>query len=300
MSPCTTLVAATVAAFSIVAAPIPASAQVTAGSATIVDPVGDAGDAPDISSVTVAHDENGTLSFRIAVSNRTGLVLGETAVVYINIDERRDTGTSELFGADVQFVLNGDGSFLMRRWDESTLSFALVPSPPASLTAGWSEGYRFSIALAELKSSRRIEFATGTRTAAGGSVAKDQLNGRYDTQTGEGKTFDPFLDPPFADPAPATNPPAVPKPLAVPQRVGASRARRDGVRIEWKASAGASKYEVWRSGTQSGRGIRVGTTTGTIFFDKRVARGVLYYYAARAGNADGWSPFSRKVLGARR
>ena len=63
--------------------------------------------------------------------------------------------------------------------------------------------------------------------------------------------------------------------------MGASRARRDGVRVEWKASARASKYEVWRSGTQSGRGLRVGTTTRTTFLDKRGARGVAYYYGAR-------------------
>ena len=295
MSPCTTLVAAAVTAFTtIVVVPISASAHVTGGSATIVDPLGDVVGAPDISSVTVAHDDAGTLSLRIAVSNRTGLVLGETAVVFINVDESPDTGSFELFGTDVQFVLNGDGSFLMRRWDQSTLSFLPAPSPSASLTAGWADGYRFSIALAELGSPRRIEFAAGTRAAGSGAVAKDQLNGWYDTQTGSGGIFDPLVEPP-----PAT-PPAVPKAPAAPQHVGASRTRRDGVRIEWKASARASKYEVWRSGTQSGRGLRVGTTTRTTFLDKRGARGIAYYYAARAGNDGGWSPFSRKVLGARR
>lgn len=295
MSPCNRLVAAAVTAFTIVVVPISASAHVAGGSATIVDPLGDAAGAPDISSVTVAHDDAGTLSFRIAVSNRTGLVAGETAVVFINVDERHDTGSFELFGTDVQFVLNDDGSFLMRRWDQSTLSFLPVPSPSASLTAGWADGYRFSITLAELSSPRRIEFAAGTRAAAGGALAKDQLNGWYDTQTGSGGVFDPVTGYP-----PATKPPAVPKAPAAPQRVGASRARRDGVRIEWKTSARASKYEVWRSGTQRGRGLRVGTTTRTAFLDKRGARGVAYYYAARAGNAGGWSPFSRKVLGARR
>jgi hypothetical protein len=289
------LIAATLVAFAIVGTPSSASAQGTAGSATIVDPVGDAGGAPDITAVALANDDSGILAFRIAVSNRTGLVAGETAVIFINIDERRDTGTPELFGADVQFVLNGDGSFLMRRWDESSLSFPLAPSPSPSLTAGWFDGYRFSIALSELKSPRRIEFAAGTRTAAGGAVAKDQLNGRYDTQTGEGASFDPFLDIP-----PATSPPAASKPPDAPQSVGASRARRDGVRIHWGISAGASKYEVWRVGTRLGLGLRVGTTTGTTFLDKRVARGVLYYYAARAGNTAGWSPFSHKVRGGRR
>ena len=153
-----------------------------------------------------------------------------------------------------------------------------MPSPPASLSAGWADGYRFSIALAELGSPKRIEFAAGTRAAAGGALAKDQLNGWYDTRTGSGGVFDPVTGYP-----PATKPRAVPKPPAAPQRVGASRARRDGARIEWKTSARASKYEVWRSGTQRGRGLRVGTTTRTTFLDKRGARGVAYYY--RAGNA---------------
>jgi hypothetical protein len=289
VSPCTASVAIAVTALVVVALPISASARVTAGSATIVDPVGDAGSAPDITAVTVAHDGNGSLSFRIAVSNRTGLVAGETAVLFINIDEHRDTGTPELFGADVQLVLNDDGSFLMRRWDEATFTFLPLQAPPPSLTAGWADGYRFSIALTEIGSPRRIEFAAGTRTAAAGAVGKDQLNGRYDTQTGDGGPFDPF-----ADPGPPTNR------LAAPQRVRASRARGDGVRIEWKTSAGASRYEVWRSRTQSGIGLRVGTTTRTFFLDKRAARGVAYYYATRAGNADGWSPFSPRVLGGRR
>ena len=82
--------------------------------------------------------------------------------------------------------------------------------------------------------------------------------------------------------------------------MGASHTRRDGVRIEWKASAGAAKYEVWRSSTPGGRGLGLGTTSHTTFFDKRAVRGVPYYYAARAGNASGWSPFSPKVLGTRR
>jgi hypothetical protein len=281
------LVAATVTAFTIVATPISALAHGTNGSATIADPVGDAGVAPDISAVTVANDESGTLSFRTAVTNRTGLVAGEAAVVFINIDERFDTGTFELFGADVQLVLNGDGSFLMRRWDQTTLAFVLAPSPP-SLNAGWFEGYRFSIALTELGSPRRIQFAAGTRTTAAGTVVSDQLNGQFDTQTGEGGLFDP------SNPNPVTNPPAA------PQGMRASRVRRDGVRIDWKTSAGASTYEIWRSRTQGGRGLRVATTTGTTFLDKRAAHGVPYYYAARAGNAKGWSPFSGKVLGRRR
>ena len=178
------------------------------------------GGAPDITAVTVANDENGVLSFRIAVSNRTGLVLGETAVIFIDSDERRDTGTSEVFGADVQLVLNDDGGFLMRRWDESTMSFSPAAPPPASLTAGWFDGYRFSIALSDLRSPRRIEFAAGTRTTAGGAVARDQLNGRYDTHTGVGEALDPFGEIP-----PATNPPAASKPPAAPRGVAVSHAR---------------------------------------------------------------------------
>ena len=257
----------------------------TAGSATFVDPAGDAAGAPDISAVTVAHDDAGTLTFRIAVSDRTALVFGDQSAVFLNVDERLDTGATEFLGADVLLELVYDARFWLRRWNGST--FPLDPSPSASLTAAWSEGYRFSIALAELGSPRRIGFMAITLATPGGLVARDQLIGGYDTQTGE--AIDPLPEPP-----PDIAPPSA------PQGVRASRARRDGVRIEWKASAGASKYEVWRSRTRSGRGLRVGTTTRTTFLDKRVARRIPHYYAARAGNADGWSPFSRKVLGTRR
>ena len=72
--------------------------------------------------------------------------------VFINVDQRQRHGVHlrTLSEPNVQFVLNGDGSFLMRHWDQSTLSFLPVSSPPASLSAGWADGYRFNIALAEL------------------------------------------------------------------------------------------------------------------------------------------------------
>ena len=187
-----TLVAAVIAAFTIVAIPISASARVTAGSATFVDPAGDAAGAPDISAVTVAHDDAGTLAFRIAVSDRTALVLGDQAFVFLNVDERLDTGATDYLGADVLLQLFFDGSFWMRRWNGST--FPLEASPSASLTAGWSEGYRFSIALAELGSLRRIAFLAGTFATPGGLSARDQLIGGYDTQTGE--AIDPLPEPP--------------------------------------------------------------------------------------------------------
>ena len=57
--------------------------------------------------------------------------------------------------------------------------------------------------------------------------------------------------------------------------------------IKWAAVAGASQYEVYRSGSSNGTYEYVGTTTATNYTDSKANAGTTYYYKVKALAADG-------------
>ncbi len=86
--------------------------------------------------------------------------------------------------------------------------------------------------------------------------------------------------------------PGIPNP---PQNVAASDSTyTDKVVITWDASAGATKYKVYRN-TENNSGAAVdisGEITATTFDDTAVTPGQTYYYWLKAGSDGGWSLFS--------
>ncbi len=56
--------------------------------------------------------------------------------------------------------------------------------------------------------------------------------------------------------------------------------------IKWAAVAGASKYEVYRSGSKDGSYTLLGTTTATNYTDNKANAGSIYYYKVKAVNAN--------------
>ena len=56
--------------------------------------------------------------------------------------------------------------------------------------------------------------------------------------------------------------------------------------IKWAAVAGASKYEVYRSGSKDGTYTLLGTTTNPNYTDNKANAGYIYYYKAKAVNAN--------------
>jgi len=56
--------------------------------------------------------------------------------------------------------------------------------------------------------------------------------------------------------------------------------------IKWAAVAEASKYEVYRSGSKDGTYTLLGTTTATNYTDNKANAGYIYYYKAKAVNAN--------------
>ena len=56
--------------------------------------------------------------------------------------------------------------------------------------------------------------------------------------------------------------------------------------IKWTAVAGASKYEVYRSGSKDGTYTLLGTTTNLNYTDSKANAGYIYYYKVKAVNAN--------------
>ena len=56
--------------------------------------------------------------------------------------------------------------------------------------------------------------------------------------------------------------------------------------IKWAAVAGASKYEVYRSGSKDGTYTLLGTTTAVNYTDSKANAGYIYYYKVKAVNAN--------------
>lgn len=109
-----------------------------AGSASFADTAGDAGPAPDLTTVIIANDELGLITFRITVTNRSTLGPDDLIVIPIATDDpnieagtRADDGASFILGIDSQ------GAFLTE-WNGQEM--AEVKPQPASLTGAFSGG----------------------------------------------------------------------------------------------------------------------------------------------------------------
>jgi hypothetical protein len=127
-----------------------------AGAADHADPVGDAGTAPDITSVT-ATPATTSVSFRVVVANMSSLEEGAELFLAIDADPR----AGDQHGVDFVYSLRQGGAELRtRRWSGSQ------HAPFASTAAGRFEGgvATFVLQLAELGDPAVIGFgAIGNR-----------------------------------------------------------------------------------------------------------------------------------------
>src|SRR4051794_40991516 len=82
--------------------------QSASADSTASDPVGDAGAAPDITSVGVANDGSGALAFTI----RTGAgTLSATTAIVVSLDTDKNASTGD-DGVEYLFVIDGTGWLL--------------------------------------------------------------------------------------------------------------------------------------------------------------------------------------------
>jgi hypothetical protein len=109
----------------------------TAGSASFTDPTGDAGVAPDITSVTVSNDDQGLITFRITVPNRSTLGPDDAIAVPLGTDDPDLVSGVRNDGVNFVLVLDVTGPSLLA-WDGEDM--VAVDPPPGSLAGSFGNG----------------------------------------------------------------------------------------------------------------------------------------------------------------
>jgi hypothetical protein len=106
-------------------------------SSTYDDAAGDAlAEAPDLTSVEVSNDDAGTVVFRIAIPNRTGLEESDLLSVFVDADGRVGTGCARgTFGAEYSLGTLGR-RYVFGRCVSGIWNFA---SPPASFAGSFGD-----------------------------------------------------------------------------------------------------------------------------------------------------------------
>jgi hypothetical protein len=100
-------------------------------SEAFADPVGDSGNAPDVTSVVVSNDDAGTIYFRVSVANRSTLGADDLLAVTIDTDANAASGSN-----DFDFVLSFvSGHAGLVAWNGSAFMAASAPSLSGSFAA---------------------------------------------------------------------------------------------------------------------------------------------------------------------
>lgn len=127
-----------VAALFVAGATSAAPAAVNTGRATFSDPAGDVTTAPDVTAVSVSNDDQGLITFRATIANRTTLGADDVIAIGIGTNDpdplvgRRDDSMNFILGLG-----GADGAFLLR-WDGE--SMVDVDPRPASVTGSFTGG----------------------------------------------------------------------------------------------------------------------------------------------------------------
>jgi hypothetical protein len=108
-----------------------------AGSASFIDPTGDSGVAPDIAGVTVSNDDQGLITFRISVPNRSSLGPDDAVAVPLGTDDPDLANGLRSDGMNFILVLEATGPSLLV-WNGEEM--VVVDPAPGSVTGSFSNG----------------------------------------------------------------------------------------------------------------------------------------------------------------
>jgi hypothetical protein len=115
-----------------------AGVSAASGSESFTDPVGDSGVAPDITNVTVANDDQGLVTFRIALTNRTALGPDDVIAVLIATDDPNPYHGRRFDGTNFAVVLDGTYGPSLHEWNGADLD-PIIPRP-SSVTGSLADG----------------------------------------------------------------------------------------------------------------------------------------------------------------
>jgi hypothetical protein len=112
-------------------------AHTAAGSSSFSDPTGDAGVAPDITGVTVSNDDQGLITFRITVPNRSSLGPDDAIAVPLGTNDPDLANGLRSDGMNFILVLEATGPSLLV-WNGEEM--VAVDPAPGSVTGSFSNG----------------------------------------------------------------------------------------------------------------------------------------------------------------
>jgi hypothetical protein len=131
------------------ASSLPAASLAGSGPATYSDAVGDAAEAPDVETVTIAEVDSGRLAVSIRLAEPTEL--GRYGWVLLGIDTDRNQRSGGMHGSEAIVFVNGERAVLMR------LGRGVTPIP--ARVSG--REVAFTLELADL-GVRSFDFAVAT------------------------------------------------------------------------------------------------------------------------------------------
>jgi len=145
---------ALVAAFLLAQADAGNSSAGRSRAAVYLDPVGDAGDAPDIAAITIAPTAGGVV---VDVKLGAPTVLGPYGWILIGLDTDRDRATGDVRGHEFLVLANGD-RVLLTRWDGRHL--AAFPHRPLRVVESPTD-ISFTLSAEDL-GSRSFDFSAAS------------------------------------------------------------------------------------------------------------------------------------------
>jgi hypothetical protein len=142
----------------------------SSNSQTFTDPTGDSGNAPDIGNMTVSNDDNGLVTFQIAIPNRANLDSAQDLVL-IGLDTDLNASTGQ---QGIDYLLGaGGGSWDLLSWNGSSF----VPAPSSTFSATEDvQSLTFTGNRSDLSSTNGFNFfvaSTGDGGATVGDTAPD-------------------------------------------------------------------------------------------------------------------------------
>jgi hypothetical protein len=160
-----TMLVLAVALVAMPAAALGGEARHANNSMTFPDSLGEDPQAPEVTSVAVSNDDAGLITFQINVSNRPALTPDMYFLVFLDTDQKPNTGSTDSLGADFAIELD-PGAVNLFQWNGST--FATAPSQ-TSLTFSYpATGPVIKIRAAELNKTKAFNF--GAIAASGYAV----------------------------------------------------------------------------------------------------------------------------------
>ena len=161
---------------------------------TFQDSTGEDPQAPDITAVTVANDDTGMLTFKIAVSNRATLGQDMLFEIYVDTDNNSSTGDPQLAGVDYVMQLVR-GEINLYKWDGTDFTRRFGDPSAVTLSSAYQNGLTVRISAAELGNTKAFRFFVD---AVSGLVVDpvtgdiDAANAHGDAAPGGGAGLYPF------------------------------------------------------------------------------------------------------------